>query len=508
MRSNAGQGMTLRQLQDAGVEGNLVGSVEQVVTGVQHDSRRIEQGDIFVAISGETHDGARFVDDALAAGAVAVIAEQPVPREVPQLTVVNARVALGRAAELVYGSPSSALHTVGITGTNGKTTTAYLLKEAIEDDSGKAALIGTTGLMIGAAERPSPHTTPEGDDISRFAREALDEGATHLVLEVSSHGLSLNRVDALRFEVAAFTNLSRDHLDYHGSLGSYGDAKARLFTELSPGHAVSHVDDAFGADLASRLAGSVIRCSRRPGSGAEILATEWSATRAGIHAKVDTPAGTVELRSPMLGEHNLENLLVALGCAHALGLDLDRVAAAWRTAAGSPGRLERIAHPADVAVLVDYAHTPDALERVLDTMRAVTPRRLIAVFGAGGDRDTGKRPEMGRVGVEHADLCVLTSDNPRTEKPQRILDAVEAGAKRAGALRLDPGDLAGAAEGYCAILDRREAIRAAIAAAGAGDTVLLAGKGHETYQVIGSERAHFDDREEARAAIAALGGGR
>ena len=499
--------MTLEELQTAGVEGRIEGPPTQVLTGVQHDSRRVTPGDLFVAVAGQTHDGARFVEDALKRGAVAVIAEDRAPYEVGQLVVSNTRIALGRAAELVYGSPTSRLHTIGITGTNGKTTTAHLLKQAIEANSAKAALIGTTGLVVGGLQRATLHTTPEADDISRFARQSLDGGATHLVLEVSSHGLAMHRVDALDFEVAAFTNLSRDHLDFHRSLEAYGEAKARLFTELSPEQAVIHVDDAFGAYLATRAEMPVIRCSRRSGSSAEIVASRWSATRAGIRAEVRTPAGTVELGSPMLGEHNLENLLVALGCAHALGLDLARVTSAWGSVTGSPGRLERVPHPGDVAVLVDYAHTPDALRRVLDTMRAVTPNRLIVVFGAGGDRDRGKRPAMGRVVAQLADLCVLTSDNPRTEDPQRIVDEIEIGAEEAGAARIDADELARAASGYCTILDRREAISTAIGAARAGDTVLLAGKGHETYQLVGADRHHFDDREEARAAIAALQGG-
>ena len=499
--------MTLAELRSSGVGGQLLGSAEQRVTGVQHDSRRVVDGDLFVAVAGQTHDGARFVDDALARGAVGVLTEQPIERDVPQLIVVDARLGLGRAAELVYGSPTSRLHTVGITGTNGKTTTAYLLKQAIEGASGMAALIGTTGLSVGATEISSAHTTPEGDDISRFARQAVAAGATHLVLEVSSHGLAMRRVDALDLEVAAFTNLSRDHLDFHDTLEGYGDAKARLFTELRPKQAVVHIDDPFGAEVAALAAMPVIRCSRRRESGAEIVAIEWSVTRSGIEATVETPKGSVQLRSPMLGEHNLENLLVALGCIYALGLDLDRAVETWRTATGSPGRLERIAHPGDVAVLVDYAHTPDALRRVLETMRAVTPGRLIVVFGAGGDRDRGKRPEMGRVTAETADLCVITSDNPRSEDPQDILDEIEAGARKAGMPRCEPEKLVIMARGYCCVLDRREAIRVAIGSAQNGDTVVLAGKGHETYQTIGSERVHFDDREEARAIVASLGGG-
>jgi UDP-N-acetylmuramoyl-L-alanyl-D-glutamate--2,6-diaminopimelate ligase len=500
------EGMTLEQLQRSGVDGRITGLATQIVCGVQHDSRQVSSGDLFVAVPGESHDGVFFVGDALARGAVAVMAEQELSHQVPQITVPDARVGLGRAAELVYGAPTSVLRTVGITGTNGKTTTAYLLKHAIEGVSGRPALVGTTGLVGVGDSRPSLHTTPEGDDISRFARQALDDGATHLVLEVSSHGLAMHRVDALDFEVAAFTNLSRDHLDFHHSMEPYGQAKARLFTELAPKHAVIHVDDPFGAELAALVPMPVIRCSRLPRSNAEIVATEWSVTRAGIHAEVRTPAGTIELRCPMLGEHNLENLLVALGCAHALDLDLSAVAKAWQSAAGSPGRLERIAHPRDVAVLVDYAHTPDALRRVLETMRAVTPNRLIVVFGAGGDRDKGKRLEMGRVGAKGADLCVLTSDNPRSEDPRRILEEVEAGAKQAGSARIEPSELAELSHGYCTLVDRKEAIAAAIGAARTGDTVLLAGKGHETYQIIGTDRTHFDDREEARAAITRVAG--
>lgn len=504
MAHDARHGMTLAQLHEAGIGGDVVGSPEQVVTGVQHDSRRVRPGDLFVAVPGATHDGIGFVEDAVRRGAAAVIAERRIDHEVPGLTVPDARKALGLAAELVYGAPTSKLRTVGITGTNGKTTTAYLVKQAIEGANGKVALVGTTGLMVGATERSSLHTTPEGDDISRFAKESFDAGATHLVLEVSSHGLVLRRVDGIDFDVAAFTNLSRDHLDFHGSVEDYGESKARLFTELPHKYAVVHVDDAFGESLAARISGPVIRCSKRAETQAEILATKWSATRSGIVAEVETPAGAVHLDSPMLGEHNLENLLVALGCAYALGLDLERVADAWRVAGGSPGRLERIPHHDDVAVLVDYAHTPDALQRVLDTMRAVTPKRLIVVFGAGGDRDKGKRSEMGRVAAELADLCVLTSDNPRTEEPRTILDEVEAGVRAAGAGRVEVGGLRDASKGFCSILDRRAAIRAAIAAAKPGDTVLLAGKGHETYQVVGTVRSHFDDREEALAAIEAL----
>jgi UDP-N-acetylmuramoyl-L-alanyl-D-glutamate--2,6-diaminopimelate ligase len=498
-------GMTLGKLREAGVEGRLDGPYDPRVTGVQHDSREVVPGDLFAAISGHAHDGLTFLGDALERGAVGVISESWVDQDVPQLTVSNVRLALARAAELVYGSPTSKLPTIGITGTNGKTTTASLLERAIEAASGRPAIMGTTGTRFGDAYRASLHTTPEGDDISRFASRSLGLGATHLILEVSSHGLALHRVDGLRFEVAAFTNLSRDHLDFHGTLEAYGEAKARLFTELEPECSVIHIDDAFGSQLAKRASGRVVRCSRRDGT-AEISATRWSVDRKGLSASVDTPSGTIALRSRMLGEHNLENALVALGCAHALGLDLRLVASAWEDISGAPGRLERIEHPGDVAVLVDYAHTPEALRKALQTVRALTPRRLFVVFGAGGDRDRGKRPEMGRAAAETADVCIVTSDNPRSENPLAIVDEVEQGVRSAGSKPLEIEDLRAAERGYARVVDRRAAIGAAIAAAGSGDSVLLAGKGHETYQIIGTERIHFDDREEARAAIAALEG--
>ena len=508
MADDSEEGMTLSELHGQGVKGRLVlGARDPRITGVQHDSRRVFPGDLFVAVRGEHHDGARFVGDAIAKGALGVISERTLDHDVPQLVVDNARVALAKAAELVYGNPTSRLRTAAITGTNGKTTTANLLATAIRACSAKVALIGTTGLFVGEREISATHTTPEGDDISRFAHQALAAGASHLVLEASSHGLALHRIDALDLDIAAFTNLSRDHLDFHGTLEAYGEAKARLFCELGPKQAVIHIDDPFGAELARRVSMPVIRCSRDPESGAEIRAITSKSTRRGIEAHVETPGGLVQLRSSMLGEHNLENMLVALGCVHALGLDAARAIEAWRTAHPTPGRLERVEHPGDVTVLVDYAHTPAALRRVLDTIAGITPGRVIVVFGAGGDRDRGKRPEMGRSAAEHADLCVLTSDNPRNENPEAILDEVEAGLRDAGMKAVEPAQLQETSRAYCRLSDRREAIGAAVEAARRGDSVLIAGKGHETYQIIARQRTHFDDREEARAAIAALRGG-
>ncbi|MEM9727695.1 MAG: UDP-N-acetylmuramoyl-L-alanyl-D-glutamate--2,6-diaminopimelate ligase [Myxococcota bacterium] len=503
MRHEGGLAMTLSDLQQSGVGGQLIGSGRQVLTGVKHDSRAVEAGDLFVAIGGAKHDGAKFVGDALGRGAVAVIAERALDDVDAQLVVDDARLALGRAAELVYGNPTSRLPTLGVTGTNGKTTIAYLVARAVEAAGAVPAVIGTTGLFVGSDQYESAHTTPEGDDIARFAKRAVEEGATHLVAEVSSHGLDLRRVDAVDFDVAAFTNLSRDHLDYHGTVEAYGEAKARLFTELGPRVSVIHIDDAFGAELAGRASGTVVGCSRRDAT-AEVFATEWSATRDGVRARVRTASGSWELESPMLGEHNLENLLVAMGCVEALGVDLGDALSSWADAPGSPGRLERVPHPRDVAVLVDYAHTPDALRRVLEALRELTPGRLMVVFGAGGDRDRGKRPEMGRVAATTADLCVVTSDNPRTEDPKAIIEEVVAGISESSLPGVAFDALAKVERGYLAEVDRARAIATAIGAARDGDTVLIAGKGHEDYQIVGSTRHRFDDREEAARIITSL----
>jgi UDP-N-acetylmuramoyl-L-alanyl-D-glutamate--2,6-diaminopimelate ligase len=335
----------------------------------------------------------------------------------------------------------------------------------------------------------------------------LDAGATHLVMEVSSHGLSLHRVDAVRFRVAAFTNLTQDHLDFHGDLESYGDAKARLFLELGPATSVINVDDPFGAQLAGRVRGSIVRCSMREGGIADVRARTWASTRDGIRAELETLAGDAVLESPLVGAHNVENLLVAVGCGLALGYPLEAIVAGLRRAKGAPGRLERVPDPRDVAVLVDYAHTPDALARALAALRPITPGRLIALFGCGGDRDRQKRPKMGEAAGRGADVCVVTSDNPRTEAPGAIIDEILPGVAAADQPVIAVTELVSAARGHVVLEDRAEAIRAAIASARPGDTVLIAGKGHEDYQIVGREKRAFDDREHARAAIAASAGG-
>jgi UDP-N-acetylmuramoyl-L-alanyl-D-glutamate--2,6-diaminopimelate ligase len=499
------------------------------VTGVRHDSRTVEPGDLFAAIPGARIDGARFADDALARGAAGFLAERPLRAEsgAPTLVVPDVRRALGPVAEAVYGNPTTYLRAVGVTGTNGKTTTTWLIDGALRRLGARPALVGTV-LSRGPDGEPTAAglTTPEADDLARFARRAVDAQGSHLVFEASSIGLALHRPDGVRFAVAAFTNLSRDHLDFHGSLDAYVTAKGRLFRDLAPSWAVINVDDPVGADLARSLPeGSRVLRVAPTGTGttaaeAELLLTAPRADRDGVAAEVRlrgaarAGAGgrdTLAVASPLVGLHNLENLAVALGCLLALGVEPRAAAAALAEVPPAPGRLERVrtAEGSDeVAVFVDYAHTPAALGRTLDALRPLTPGRLVVVFGCGGDRDAGKRALMGEAAVRRADLSVLTSDNPRTEDPDAILAAIEEGARGAGGRLLAGGiEDPPAAHGpwppgaFVRIRDRRLAIAQAVAAAASGDVVLLAGKGHEPYQLVGTERRPFDDREEAAIAL-------
>jgi UDP-N-acetylmuramoyl-L-alanyl-D-glutamate--2,6-diaminopimelate ligase len=468
------------------------------VTGVRHDSRSVEPGELFVARRGETVDGSRFVADAVARGATAVMAApgsvEPAAVSVPILFASEPARGLAFAASAVYGNPSFSLDVVGITGTNGKTTTVHLVRAAVDGALGVASTgtLGTVGHAFGAWSAPAEHTTPEADEIARVLAAMRDRGATHAAMEVSSHALALQRVVAVHFRVAAFTNLTQDHLDFHGSMPAYAEAKAKLFTELGPASAVLNVDDPMGRSLAGRVRAPLVRVSARVHAGpaeADLAPRVVASDAKGIRATVRTPAGDVTLASRLVGAHNLENLLVALGVAHALELDLGRAAEALSREAGAPGRLERCDSPDDdVVVLVDYAHTPDALGRVLDALRATSPGRLLCVFGCGGDRDPTKRVPMGRAVGSRADVAYVTSDNPRSESPALIAATAADGVRAAG---LEP----------IVELDRATAIDRAVASAAPGDVVLVAGKGHENYQIVGGVKIPFDDRVQARDAL-------
>jgi UDP-N-acetylmuramoyl-L-alanyl-D-glutamate--2,6-diaminopimelate ligase len=461
------------------------------ITGVTQDSRRVMPGDLFVARGGTRVSGADFAVDAVARGASAVLAEPgtlPSSLGVPLVEVGDARRALGKAAELVYGHPSRKLAVVGITGTNGKTTTSLLVEHALRVLGGRPARLGTLGFSFDGREEEGTLTTPEADEVSRHLADVAQRGATHFVMEVSSHALSLARVDALHFQVAAFTNLSQDHLDFYPSMAAYGAAKERLFSELAPEVSVIAVDGDFGRELASRTRGRVLTTGRS--AMAALRPVSFTLDGRGVRAEVVTPGGSVSLESRLIGEHNLENLLLALGVLFALGFDIAKAARALASAPAVPGRLERCDEDTDdIRVLVDYAHTPDALVRVLAAVERITPGEVTCVFGCGGDRDPDKRPKMGAAVGRAAARAILTSDNPRSEDPAAIARAVEVGLQ------------SGTAH-YEVELDRAVAIERAVLEARPGDSVLLAGKGHEPYQIIGSERRPFDDRVEARRALA------
>jgi UDP-N-acetylmuramoyl-L-alanyl-D-glutamate--2,6-diaminopimelate ligase len=482
---------------------DVIGERSTELCGVASDSRRVGRGELFAVIAGAAADGAAFVPQAVAAGAAALLGDRPLAAQLPLLLVDDVRKRLGPIAQHVYGEPTRALKTAAVTGTNGKTTVTYLLEAVLAHAGARPALLGTVEMRGPASARVAELTTPEADVIARFAREQLDAGATHLIMEASNVALDQGRTAGIDVEVAGFTNLTQDHLDYHGSMEAYGAAKARLFTEYAPRTSVIMVDQPFGRALSQRAAGKQLRASLKADGDAELRVLDYESTRIGIRARVATPDGELTLLSPLFGAHNLENMLVTLGMALALGIGPAAIGAALGVAPGAPGRLERVPTPHDLMVLVDYAHTPDALERALAALRPLTSGRLFVVCGCGGDRDRTKRAPMGEAAVRGADVAVLTSDNPRTEDPLQILAEMEAGARRAGSA-LSALD-ASSERGYVVMVERAQAIRAAIAAARPGDTVLLAGKGHETYQIIGRERRSFDDRVEAAQALASWG---
>lgn len=494
--------VTLGALKSEGLVQAVYGDETVRVSGVQHDSRMVQAGDLFVAIPGVHHDGAEFVADAAAQGASAVLATQPIESSsIPVVVAKDLWAAFSLIASRVYGDPSAKLTTVGVTGTNGKTTITYLLEAILQAAGATPAVIGTVNFRGPRGMLPASHTTPLADDLLRLTQKFVEQGATHLVMEVSSHALATYRADGIRFRVAAFTNLTQDHLDFHGDMAQYGRAKRRLFEALNPACAVINIDDEFGAQMAGHLKIPVFRCSSRPSAKADIHAISWSCGPRGIEAKVNTPAGLRELNSPLVGSYNIDNLLIALGCGLALELDLDRMLEALFKAAGAPGRMERIDDPRKVLVAVDYAHTPDALENVLATLRPLTKGRLWVLFGCGGDRDPDKRRVMGQIAADRADVAVLTSDNPRSESPSRILEQIESGVQPRNMPRVTESDLSSCRRGYLVEPDRRQAIAMALRHAVQDDTVLIAGKGHETVQIIGDRRNPFDDRIEARKAI-------
>ncbi|TMA25891.1 MAG: UDP-N-acetylmuramoyl-L-alanyl-D-glutamate--2,6-diaminopimelate ligase [Deltaproteobacteria bacterium] len=504
--------MKLRDL-FAGVEATVPTEAESVeVRALAVDSRRVTPGALFAALPGLNADGADFAPQALAKGAAAVLAQRPLQlASAPVVVAPNARKAFSQAASRFHGEPSRRLSLFGVTGTNGKTTTAYLVEQLSAARGLGTGLIGTVECRWPGGRLPATHTTPESHELQELLKRMLEAGAQVVAMEVSSHALAQERVSGCAFAGAAFTNLTRDHLDYHGTLEEYFAAKAKLFRELLPpgAPAVLNFDDPRVAELASQLPEKdVIGFTLHGARGAALLAEELRSDLDGLYFRLRTGAPLepqlIEVESPLVGAHNAENLLAALGLLAGSGVPLAELTRLAPEAQGAPGRLERVPdREGGRVVLVDYAHTDDALARVLEALRKAAGRapRLICVFGCGGDRDRGKRPLMGRAAAAHADLVIATSDNPRSEDPLAILGEIEPGLLQGGKKRLDPRHARSGSPGYCIVPDRREAIELALRCAGVGDAVLIAGKGHETYQIVGAEKRPFDDRAEAERAL-------
>jgi UDP-N-acetylmuramoyl-L-alanyl-D-glutamate--2,6-diaminopimelate ligase len=476
--------MDLALLIDALAPVEVVGRAPVDVTDLAYDVREADSGSLYFCIRGSRADGHDFAPEAVANGAVALVVERPLELPVPQLVVEEARRAMPLAADEFFGRPTEQLEVAGVTGTNGKTTTAFLLYAILAAAGRRPGLLGTIESRVGGERRPAIRTTPEAIDLQRTFREMLEAGDRSAAVEATSHGSELGRLDRVRFSALVFTNLTQDHLDFHGTLERYFDAKRRLFTEARPPAAVN-VGDEHGRRLAEELRGHNELLTFGLVDDAELRPEELELGPGGAHLR----AGGIELETRLRGRFNVANVLGAVAAARLLGIDDDAIAYGVRELRGVPGRFEAVDEGQPFVVLVDYAHTPDSLENVLRTARDLAQNRVICVFGCGGDRDRGKRPLMGRIATELADLAIVTSDNPRSEEPEAIIAEILEGT--GSEAEVEP--------------DRRKAIARAVAEAGEGDVVVIAGKGHEQGQQFADRTIPFDDREVAREALRRLG---
>ena len=471
-------------LKDVAVK-NSTAAQDVEIKEVRYDSRAVQPGDLFVAIRGYATDGHKYIAKAMEQGAAAVVCEEA-PEGVPAVVVENSRIALAEIAANRFGHPAESMVMLGVTGTNGKTTTTYLVKHMLEDAGHKVGLIGTNQNLIGEESLPAHRTTPESYEVQELLREMADAGCTHVVMEASSHALVLHRLDGIPFRAGIFTNLTQDHLDFHGTMEAYRDAKGLLFRQCAA--AVLNLDDEAGRYYAETVPVPTFTYSECRDE-ADLTAKNLRLFPQRVEFEAVTRDAISRVRLPIPGGFTIYNALGVLACGLVLGLPLDGCAAALGAARGVKGRIEVVPTPTDYTVLIDYAHTPDALENILTTVRDFTPGRVICLFGCGGDRDRTKRPRMGAVAGALADVAVVTSDNPRTEVPMDIINDILPGLEGAPAeVVVEP--------------DRRAAIRRALSLARAGDTVVLAGKGHETYQEVDGVEYHLDEREEIAAYFA------
>lgn len=486
----------LHPLQVHGVHGVEIGALH-------YDSRQVVPGGLFFALPGLQTDGHRYIETAVAKGAVAVILEQDMalPYGVAKVQVRDARLALGEVSRSFYADPTAAMTVVGITGTNGKTTISYLVEALLTAAGWRPSVTGTVAYRFAEQSYPAPNTTPESLDLQRLSAQFREAGSDGLVMEVSSHALAQQRVAGVSFDVAVFTNLTPEHLDYHRRMEDYFAAKRLLFkpeTGAAVPRAVVNIDDPYGARLAGEMP-EAVTCGRDPDARVRLLSSKVGL--GGIQARILTPQGEMELCSPLLGHFNLANLLCAVAVGIALDVPLVQVRRGLESVRRVPGRLDSVANELGAHILVDYAHTGDALEKALETLKSLNPSRLICLFGCGGDRDTSKRPVMGRVAGTHADLAIVSSDNPRTENPQQIIADILPGLDEVGCREVTRQQALTGAAGYLVVEDRAEAIRFAVQLLTPGSLLLVAGKGHEDYQIIGRDKIHFDDREELLTAL-------
>ncbi|MCF2670986.1 UDP-N-acetylmuramoyl-L-alanyl-D-glutamate--2,6-diaminopimelate ligase [Butyricicoccus pullicaecorum] len=471
--------MKLRQLlANIPIESSAV-DLETEIGEVRYDSRSVQPGDLFVAIRGYATDGHAFIGMALAKGAAAVLCEEA-GKGIPAIVVKNSRAALADLAANRFGHPADRLTMIGVTGTNGKTTTTTLVKHILETEGHKVGLIGTNQNMIGDEIVPTERTTPESYELQALFARMADAGCTHCVMEVSSHSLVLDRVRGVRFRVGAFTNLTQDHLDFHHTMEEYRRAKARLFSMCDTG--VINADDPVAGQMLADAACPCLTFSAQADQQADLTASDIALHADGVTFRAAFRGQTVPVRLGIPGHFSVENALTAMGICLALDVPADRIAAALATAHGVKGRAEVVPTDTDYTILIDYAHAPDGVDNILRTVQGFAKGRVIAVFGCGGDRDRTKRPIMGRIAAELADYCIVTSDNPRTEEPQAIIDEILTGMQDAKV----PVE---------AICDRPSAIHHAMDIAQAGDVIVLMGKGHETYQEINHVKHHMDERE-------------
>jgi len=507
------------QTQEIEKKGQL--RLDPEIASIHYKAQDVKPSGLFVAIPGLTTDGHHFIDEAFLKGASTIVCQKSagLPRmnhhdgyEVKKDSIIieveNTRKALAAISSRFYGNPSESLFIIGITGTNGKTTTAFLIESILKKANLNVGVIGTINYHYSGKTYKNPMTTPESLDLQRILADMLKKGITHVVMEASSHGIDLFRIDNCQIDIGVFTNLSQDHLDYHKDMNSYWECKKRLFTEnLNSGPkkgrtaAVINCDDAKGKELLSLLPISSLTTGYSNNN--MIWPKHFEIDMTGIGGKISTPDGDFEFKSSIVGKHNLENILSATGVGFALNIPIKAIKDGIEEISSIPGRLESIPNDSNKFIYVDYAHTPDALENVLNSLKSLTSNRIICVFGCGGDRDKEKRPQMGEIAGRLCDLAIITSDNPRTEMPMEIISQIIQGTIKVSLHEYTPLELATGfnKKGYVVEQDRRKAIRLGIKVSQPGDIFLIAGKGHEDYQIIGNKTISFDDRDEARQAL-------